>query len=146
MVFLLLLLIGVAEFLLLLELVQALEIDFMPFQNILLLAWLFSIFFFYFWGWKLEGCRLPLQLQNRQEPFSDALWEPHISILSRFIWHFNFYCGARVREAKRKTKKNRCNFSTAAMSSSYLWFRIVLWCDGVYSMLVHYKSFIIFMA
>lgn len=45
-----------------------------------------------------------------------------------------------------KTKKNRCNFSTAAMSSSHLWFRLISWCDGVQCRYFITAGFIIFTA
>lgn len=45
-----------------------------------------------------------------------------------------------------KTKKNRCNFSTAAVSSSHLWFRLISWCDGVECRYFITVGFIIFMA
>lgn len=94
----------------------------------------FSMFFFsLFPGVEMGGMLTPSAVTKSTRTLSDALWEPHISILSHFIWHFNFYCAARVREAKSKTKKNRCNFSTAAMSSSHLWFRLISWCDGIYA-------------
>lgn len=69
----------------------------------------FSMFFF-FLGWKWEGCRLSLSLVTKStRTLSDALWEPHISILSHFIWHFNFYHAARVR-GKKKNKEKQVQF------------------------------------
>lgn len=46
---------------------------------------------------------------------------------------FQFLLCCWSERGQRKTKKNRCNFRTAAMSRSHLWFRLILLCDGIYA-------------
>lgn len=70
--------------------------------------------FFFFLGWKWKRSWLSLSLSlflvtKSARALSDALWEPHISILSHFIWHFNFYYAARVW-GKKKNKDKQVQF------------------------------------
>lgn len=58
--------------------------------------------------------------------FGNALWEPPISTLLRFIWHFSFYCAATVRLCSERRRQQAgailavmCN---SLKSGSFCWY------------------------
>lgn len=98
----------------------------------------FSVFFSpLFPGMEMGGMPPPSAVTKSTRKLSDALWEPHISILSHFIWHFNFYCAARVRRAEKQRKTGailaRQQWAVATCGSDS--FRGVMGC-----MVLHYNS------
>lgn len=102
-----------------------------PFLNSLKFQSFFFLFFFL--GWKLEGCRLLLQSQNQHKCFQMPSGS-HILASCHILYDISIFTALSEWERQEeKTKKNRCNFSTAAMSSSYLWLRHISWCDGIHA-------------
>lgn len=71
----------------LLVLSQALEIEFVSPSSIPQVVQLFSGFFllFFFPGVEMGGMSSLSAVTKSTRTLSDALWEPHISILSHFI-------------------------------------------------------------
>lgn len=53
-------------------------------------------------GVEMRGILTLSAVTKSTTALSAALWEPHISMLSHFIWHFNFYCVARLSDAKQR--------------------------------------------